>query len=163
MGLKLGQSLVNHSLYLCTIPVPAHLIDRTHSELNVLWVGYCSYPSLEVMPGYRKWPLQNPYLPLLAVSARVVLIDTLEPTPFPGLWHVLEISPAPSPTQFSSLTPVLPIPDPSPSLLSFPSPLSPSSFSPSTYNIYFIYPSEKDVIISPWAIFVIWLLWVCGF
>ncbi|KRY63611.1 hypothetical protein T4D_14450 [Trichinella pseudospiralis] len=34
MGLKLGQSLVGHSLSLCSIFVPAHLVGRTNFGLK---------------------------------------------------------------------------------------------------------------------------------
>lgn len=31
--------------------------------------------------GYKRWPLQAPYAPLLGVSAKVPLIDSLEASP----------------------------------------------------------------------------------
>ena len=37
-------------------------------------------------------PLQDPYFPLLGVSARITSRDLLGFTPISGLWHVLEIS-----------------------------------------------------------------------
>ena len=40
MGLKLGQLLVGHSLKLCSILVPAFLVDRINLGLKVLWVGW---------------------------------------------------------------------------------------------------------------------------
>ena len=48
-------------------------------------------PALGVLPGYRNWTLQDPYLPLLGVSARVTPLDS-GLLPIPGLWHVLEIA-----------------------------------------------------------------------
>lgn len=39
MDLNLRQSLVGHYLCLCSVFVLAHLIGRTHSGSNVLWVG----------------------------------------------------------------------------------------------------------------------------
>jgi hypothetical protein len=70
MGLNLGQSPVNHHLSFCSIFVPAHLVGRTHFGVCG-WVAVLMY-SLGVLPGYRQWPLQDPYSPLLEVSARVV-------------------------------------------------------------------------------------------
>ena len=45
MGLKLGQSLVDLSLGLWSIFVPAHLVGKTHFGFKVLWVGWYPYPS----------------------------------------------------------------------------------------------------------------------
>ena len=45
MGLKLDQLLVGHSFSLCSIFVPAFLVDRTNFGLKVLWVGCCPYLS----------------------------------------------------------------------------------------------------------------------
>jgi hypothetical protein len=60
MGLKLGHLLVVHSFSLCSIFVPIFLLDRTNFGSKVLWVGWCPYPPLGVLPGYRRWPLQVP-------------------------------------------------------------------------------------------------------
>lgn len=51
----------------------------------------------KLLSGYRKRSLQNPYLPLLAVSARVAPLNPLGPLPISGLWHTLEIAPHPQP------------------------------------------------------------------
>ena len=46
MSLKLGQSLVGHSLSLCSIFVSACLVGRAHIlGSKVLWVFWCPYPS----------------------------------------------------------------------------------------------------------------------
>jgi hypothetical protein len=37
------------------------------------WVGV-PIPSLEVIPGYRRWPVQIPYPSLIGVLARVTLM-----------------------------------------------------------------------------------------
>ena len=67
MCFKLGQSLASHSLHLCSIFIPEHILGRT------MWASkFCGWvnvpnPPLEVQSGYRKWPY-----PLLAgVSSRV--------------------------------------------------------------------------------------------
>jgi hypothetical protein len=39
MGLEVGQSLVGHSLNLCSIFIPVHLVGRTNFGLQILWVG----------------------------------------------------------------------------------------------------------------------------
>lgn len=39
------------------------------------WVGVPTLP-LEVLPGYRRWPVEALYSPMLGVLARVTLIDS---------------------------------------------------------------------------------------
>jgi hypothetical protein len=68
MDLKLGQSLVGHSLNLCSIFILAPLVGRKIWGLKVLWVVGVLLPSLEVLPGYRRWSLQVPYTQLLGIS-----------------------------------------------------------------------------------------------
>ena len=135
-------------LHLCSIFVPADLVGRTHFVSRVLWVVSVFIPPLGVLPGYRRWPLQAPYASLLGVSAKVTPIDSLEPPFLLGLWYVLEMPPT-HPPPISILSPALPTPDPPTALLSSPCPLSPSSLPPSTSNVYFISPSEKDSSILP--------------
>jgi hypothetical protein len=82
MDLKLNQSLVGHSSSLCSISVPALLVGRTKFGLK-----FCEWVEdlislLGVLPGYRRWPFQVPYSPLLGVSGRATLNDSLEPPPF---------------------------------------------------------------------------------
>ena len=48
---------------------PAYPIGRTGSRLNVRWLGSCPSPSLEDLPGHRRWPVQTMYLLLLGVLA----------------------------------------------------------------------------------------------
>jgi hypothetical protein len=94
MSLKLGQSWIDHSLSLCSIFAPAHLIGWTHLESKVLWVVCCHYPSTGSSVWLQGvWPFPDPYLPLLGVSARIAFIDTPGSSAIPGLWHVLEIAP----------------------------------------------------------------------
>ena len=61
-------------------------------------------PPLGVLPGYRKWPLQTPYPPLIGVSARVTMIGHPGASFFPSclalprdayhayLWFLLSLS-----------------------------------------------------------------------
>jgi hypothetical protein len=81
MDLKLGQSLVGHSLNLCSILISVLLVGRTNLGMKVLWVGWCPYASTGSLAVYRRWPHQAPYLLLLGVSARVFPTDFLEPPP----------------------------------------------------------------------------------
>ena len=43
MGFKLSWLLVGRSLSLCSIFVPAFLLDSINFVLKLLWVGWCSY------------------------------------------------------------------------------------------------------------------------
>jgi hypothetical protein len=71
MGLYLGQSLVGHFLNLCFIFVRANLEGRTYLHIWVQrfcgWVAILTLP-LGVLPGYRRWLLQDPHPPLLGIS-----------------------------------------------------------------------------------------------
>jgi len=89
-GSQVGQSLVDHSLSLCSISSLALLVGGQILDGRICrWVGDF-YPPLDVLPGYRRWPLWAPSLPLLRVSASVTRIDSLKPpsqepvTPPPG-------------------------------------------------------------------------------
>jgi hypothetical protein len=62
------------------------------------------------MAGYRKWPIKDPYPPLLECSAIITPIENLELPPVPGFWHFLEMHNPIS--DFYSLSPVFPTPDP---------------------------------------------------
>lgn len=55
-------------------------------------------PPLGVIPGYRKWSLQDWYPQLLEVSARVTSIDRPPGASLsiPGLWQVLALTPTPT-------------------------------------------------------------------
>ena len=71
MSLKLGQSLVSHSLNFCSIFTPAYLVDKRNCGSKVLWLSWCPSPSIGSLSGYRRWQLQDQYLPLSGVFARV--------------------------------------------------------------------------------------------
>ena len=76
MVLKLDLSLVDHSLILCSTLVLALIVIRTNFRSKVLWVGV--FVCLVARVGYFR--LHFP--PLLKISARVTLIDLLEPSQY---------------------------------------------------------------------------------
>jgi hypothetical protein len=120
----LGQSLVGHSLNLCSIFILVHLVGKTNFGSKICWWVGVLLPPLVVPPGYRKWPLQSLYAQLLRVSARVTSISL---SPVSGLFQR-----CPTPINFCSLpqsSHPIPTPDPHP-LLPLPTP-SPIQFSPS--------------------------------
>ena len=76
MGLKLGQILVCHSRSLCSISVPAFLVDRIHFELKALWVGWCLYFSTRGGPDtLQEVASSGSISPLLCVSGKIAPID----------------------------------------------------------------------------------------
>jgi hypothetical protein len=77
MGLNLGHSLVTHSLILCSIFIPEHLLGRKHFGLKVLRVGCCPYPSSRSPAWLQEVANAGSIYPLLGVSARVIDIDPL--------------------------------------------------------------------------------------
>lgn len=133
----LGQSLVGHSHNFCAIFTPAHLVGRTNYSSKGLCLVDVSAP--EVLPGYRRCPVQALYPPLLEVLARVTLTDTWE---FPLLKIYCSSQDAP---RFQLSLPVL-----SPSILPIPVPPPvpiPTLFSPlplSTGSIQSNSPSQWD-------------------
>lgn len=64
-GLRLGQSLVGHSLNFYSIFIPAHLVGRTHCGLNVLWVGQCPNTSIGSLAWLCRMQLFQVLYPLL--------------------------------------------------------------------------------------------------
>jgi hypothetical protein len=79
MDLKLDRLLVHHSFSLCSIFVPALLLDRTNFGLKVLWVSWCSYPEV---PAWLQEGASFDFMsPLLGISAKVTCIDTWVPPP----------------------------------------------------------------------------------
>lgn len=86
MGLKLDQSLVGHSPNLCHLYHTTHLVGMLNVSSEGLWLDWCSKPSTENL-GYRKWPEQALYPPLLGIVGRVSLVDSWE---FP--WHEVSSS-----------------------------------------------------------------------
>lgn len=97
------------------LTVPAHLIvKRLCNCLNAFTL------SVGVLADYRKWPLQDPYPPLLGISARMASWYRLWPLPIPGLWHLLEIAPNPLPANLFLFRISLHILSPIPSSTQFP-------------------------------------------
>ena len=108
--------------------------------VEVFEVGLLSFsPTLGVLPGYRKWPLQDAYPTLLGVSVRVTAIETLGPPLIPDLLHVPEVHPTIPPNSFllpCSLYTLLPYIH---NLFPFPAPLaSTSSLYPTLIFILFL-------------------------
>ena len=54
MGLKLSQLVVGYFLSLCSIFVPAFLVDWINLGLKVLWVGLCPYLSTKISVWIQK-------------------------------------------------------------------------------------------------------------
>ena len=159
-GSRVGPVIVGHSCSLCSIFFPAYFVGRTHFESKAFgWVAILISP-VGVLPGYRKWPLQDPYPSLLEISARVAPIRPSGAAPYPRSLACSKDWPLPFLISFSlPCSPHVWSPPTSP--LPFPSPFPTSSLLPLMSNIYFVSPSEKDSTILPWTLLVIWLLWVC--
>lgn len=69
MDLKLDKSLVGHSLNLSSIFILAHLAaGQIWGQRFFFLVGWSLLPTLEVLPGNRRWAFQSSQL--LGVSAR---------------------------------------------------------------------------------------------
>jgi hypothetical protein len=139
--LKLGQSLVGHSLNLCFIFITACLVGRTNFWVKVLWVGWSPPPSnWKSHVAKKRLYFQSPCPHLLGVSAKIMPINS--GTALQS--QVSSTSQGRNPTNFHSLFLLTVSPTlqhhstlPSPDLhFSFPShPLS-SSLPSSTSNIY---------------------------
>ena len=72
MGIKLEQSFVVHSYHFCSILIQVNLVGWTKFDSR-----YCvHFPPMEVPLGYRRSPLQSPYLQLPGVSTRMNHINT---------------------------------------------------------------------------------------
>lgn len=65
--------------------VPVLLVGRTNFGSKVLWVGCCLYSSIGSPACLQEKAIQAPYPPLLGVSGRVTLTDSLEP-----LWYQVD-------------------------------------------------------------------------
>ena len=130
--------VINH---LCSIFVPPYPVNRTHFGLKVFGVDCSPNPST------GKWPYQDPYPPLIGVSARVA-VDILWPPPIQGLCHILESA---SPTdKFHSIYPNFPISAlPPPNRVLFPFFLPPFFLHTFTSNIHLIFPSVIDPTYIP--------------
>ena len=92
-----------------SLSLSLHILEAGHILGQRLcgWVAVLIHP-LGVLPGYRKWPFQDPSPPLLESSATVASIDCLGLLPIPGLWQVIEII-HPVPHDLPSFFPALPI------------------------------------------------------
>jgi hypothetical protein len=152
MTLKLGQSLVGCFLRLCSIFIPAQLIEMTIWGWRICeWIDVL-LPPLEVLPGYRRWALQSPHPHLLGISARITPLDS--PEPVPGLQLVPEMHLNNFHSHFKPSPAVLP------TLYSIPLPILTSS--PSTSDDYFVSLSEWDLSTLPWDLLITLFLWVYG-
>lgn len=70
VGLKLDQSLVAHSQNFWATFTQAYLINRTNCRSKLcVWVRV-PISLVEVLPGYRGWPVQALYLSLLGALDR---------------------------------------------------------------------------------------------
>jgi hypothetical protein len=101
---------LDHSLCFCSLSLPSCRQDTFGWKVFFGWVADLIVP-LAVLPGYRKWPLKNPYPQVLGVSARVTPIDIRSLT-----------CPTNAPHQVSVFSPCSPY-------ICFPQPCSPSSSS----------------------------------
>jgi hypothetical protein len=80
------------AILVCSIFIPALLIGKA---IDV------PFSPLEVLPGYRRWPLQSLYPPLVGISARDTPIDlpsSLPPHPRPPAHHQRTQHPHPQPS-----------------------------------------------------------------
>ena len=73
------SSWASHWLAIPSVSAQAlflHILQLGHI-LGALGWDAVLIPPLGIMPGYRKWPLEDAYIPPLGVSARVIIIHTL--------------------------------------------------------------------------------------
>ena len=155
MGINLGQSLFGYSLHLCSIFVFVQLVGRTYFGSKFWgWVDVL-IPPLEVLPGYRKWLLQDLYPPLLEVSTKFVPIGPV------SLVCPTNCLVSPWISILSSLLSLHLICTPHPDPAHLPI-HSPTQFPPSSHFQYlFYFPFWERFKHLPWALFVIWCHWVC--
>ena len=136
MDPKLDWSLNGLSFSLCSIFVPAFLLDRNNSRSEILKVGWWAYASIGgsvcwslQIPSSHCWKFQLRSPPLYPGSSHI-----------PGLWDFLEILPwfleAVYFHSFSCLLGFSPVSPPYQILP--PSPTSPSSIPPSASCSYFV-------------------------
>ena len=154
MGLNLCQSLVGHSLCLCYISIPAHLVGRTHFGSKILWSSSLHCESvLAIDSGHFRYHISHcqeshknhPYR-LSATCPLPQVSGTSQGCPFyPLLISVL------------SLLLSLHLPN---HLTFFPYtvPLLHSFISPSMSDINFVTSSEKYSSILSQALLIIWVL-----
>jgi hypothetical protein len=75
MGLKVGQSLVGHSLNFHSILIFAPSVGRTNFGLKALWVDWYPYPSI----GSLSWlqvAVSGSILPIASRLSAVNLVDS---------------------------------------------------------------------------------------
>jgi hypothetical protein len=115
-----------------------------------LWIGWCPYPPLRFLPGYKRWPLQDPY-PQCWVTAKDTPIDSWDPpfSTFLSLPKDISYLPSPVSCRFpfifmviwpSFLSIRIPVPEPAPTPFPSLSPLTLSSLPQSVYYNYFNSP-----------------------
>lgn len=120
----------NHCLDILFFLSPLFVTVFHVSRENYFLMDWCPYPFSRSMPDFWRWPLQATYPPLLEVSARVILVDILEPS-YPSSLAYSRDAPTPRPTMYLFTLQAL---FPRPSTLGFPpqlasaSPLSPRIF-----------------------------------
>ena len=97
LRLKLGLSLVGLSN---TLPSLSMNILKAGQILGWRCCKLFSVPLpiLEILPGYRRWPLQSLQPQMLGISASFTLIDSLEPPTTSSLWS-LQLIPEMHPPQ----------------------------------------------------------------
>ena len=69
------QSQTSHWLVTLTISVPYVYPEQIVCQTFCVCVSVL-LPPLKDLPGYRRWPLQAQYSPLLGVFARVTLVNS---------------------------------------------------------------------------------------
>ena len=75
---KSDKLLFGHShMFLITI-TPAPFAVSTHCRSKVLWLVWFPCLLQGVLPGYKRWPVQAPYPPLLEDFARITLVRIWE-------------------------------------------------------------------------------------
>jgi hypothetical protein len=90
----------SHWLTVPSVSVPSlslHILQARLILVEVFFGGLMDglLSPLEVLPGYRRWPLQSLYLCLVGISVRVTFIGSPYPSPSPGLQLVTRDAPPP--------------------------------------------------------------------
>ena len=137
MGLNLGQSLVGHSLSLCSLFVTIHIVVRVQFGAKVFWVVCCPYPSSGSFAWLQEAGSSGFTFPTIGVSARVT-------------HRCSEASPHPESLEHSRDWPPQ-------SLISLISPLLYLQYFSATQN-----SSIENSLFSSVSHFLNWVIWVVG-